>query len=115
MIELSMDLYRDWIDTARVVFRGSNNPLPEEWSDQEVAEMYFRQTFPEEEAVAQAAANEQRIRGLEQTIELNLETVIIPDIRARTGYKGNRFQFRWVYNQGEHLIETHSQYRVPLG
>jgi len=115
MIELSMDLYQDWIDTVKVIFRGSNHPLPEEWSNQEIAETYFCQTLTEEEAVQQAAANEQRLHELQKTIELNLKSIIIPDIRARTGYQGDRFQFRWVYNQGEQLIETYSQYRVPLG
>ncbi|MCM3628850.1 hypothetical protein M3194_16015 [Paenibacillus glycanilyticus] len=115
MHDITIDLYRNWIDTVKEVFRGSGNPLPGDLSDTEVAIRYFRQTAPsDEEAAAQQQQNEERLRGLQQTIMDNFETVILPDIRNRTRYKGDRFCFQWVYNNGEHIIEEYSSYRIPL-
>ncbi|WP_238357623.1 hypothetical protein [Cohnella zeiphila] len=76
---------------------------------------YFRQTSDtDEEAVKQAYDNEKRLKELQKKLLDNLEAVIVPDIRRRTDYRGDRFEFRWVYNQGEHIVESHSRYRIPL-
>lgn len=115
MYEVTIDLYRDWIETVKEVFRGSGHPLPDEWTNTEIAEEYYRQSWPEEEVPKLAAANEHRLLGLQRTIESHLDSVIVRDIRTRTGYEGNRFKFRWMYQQGEHIIEEYSKYRIPIG
>ncbi|MFS0726069.1 hypothetical protein [Paenibacillus sp. 1P07SE] len=113
--EVTIDLYRDWVDTAREVFRGSGHPLEPHLTDDEIAYQYYRlQTETEEEAETMSRQNRERIEGLQQTIMEHLESAIIPDIRARTGYQGDQFIFRWVYASGEHIIEEHSEYRIPL-
>ncbi|WP_202903182.1 hypothetical protein [Paenibacillus gorillae] len=115
MLELAIDLYRDWNDTVKEIFRGSGYPLPDGLSDKEIGVAYFMQSAQsEEEAEKLHEANAQRIIGLQQTIQENFEQVILPDIRNRTGYTGNSFSFKWVYNNGEHIIEEHSSYRIPL-
>ncbi|MFF2091128.1 hypothetical protein [Paenibacillus sp. NPDC058174] len=115
MLELAIDLYRDWNDTVKEIFRGSGYPLPDGLSDKEIGIAYFMQTAQtEEEAEKLHEANEQRIRGLQQTIQNNFEPIILPDIQSRTGYTGTSFSFKWVYNNGEHIIEEHSAYRIPL-
>ncbi|ACS99949.1 hypothetical protein [Paenibacillus sp. JDR-2] len=115
MYDITIDLYRNWIDTVKEVFRGSGNPIPGNASDSEVAILYFRQTVQsDEEAAAQQHANEERLQGMQQAIMNNFESVILPDIRKRTRYEGNRFCFQWVYNNGEHIIEEYSSYRIPV-
>jgi len=115
MYDVEINLYGDWVETVREVFRGSGHPLPDDWSDEEVGLQYYLQTIEdEEEAEEQRAANEARIRGLQNTILRNLDAVIVPDIRKRTGYTGNRFRFKWVYYQGEHIVEECSSYRIPI-
>jgi hypothetical protein len=115
MYQITIDLYKDWTNTVKEVFRGTGHPLPEELSDQEVGSAYFRQTAQtDEEALLQQQSNEERLRGLQQTIVDNFEAVILPDIKARTGYQDNIFTFKWVYNNGEHIVEEHSSYRIPL-
>ncbi|UVI30092.1 hypothetical protein [Paenibacillus spongiae] len=115
MFEVTINLYQDWIDTVKEVFRGSGHPLPDDMDEEDIAVAYFMQTMDEDAAVKQSAANKQRFDELEQTINHNLETLIIPDIRTRTNYQDNQFRFKWVYQQGEHIIEELSQYRIPLG
>lgn len=115
MIEIQMDLYSDWLNTVKEIFRGSGHPLPEHSSDKEAAITYFKQTAKTElEAEQQCASNEERLLGLQKVIADNFEAVILQDIRSRTGYKGDQFSFKWVYNKGEHIIEEHSSYRIPL-
>lgn len=115
MYDVEMDLYGDWIRTVRAVFRGSGHPLPDNWSDEEVGLQYYLQTSETpEEAEEKRAGNESRIRGMQNAILRNLNEVIVPDIRMRTGYEGDRFRFKWVYYHGEHIIEECSSYRIPL-
>jgi len=114
MHEIQIDLYQDWLRTVRDIFRGSGQPLPDEMPDDEVALQYFLQTAPYEEARFQRDVNVERFRFIQQTIQHNMETMIIPDIRARTGYTGHTFSFHWVYSEGEHIVETYSEYRIPL-
>ncbi|AJY76920.1 hypothetical protein [Paenibacillus beijingensis] len=115
MYDVEINLYGDWVRTVREVFRGSGSPLPDDWSDEQVGLEYYLQTVEDEErAELQRAENEARIRGVQNTLLRNLEEVIVPDIRERTGYKGDRFRFKWVYYQGEHIIEECSSYRIPL-
>ncbi|TYP75452.1 hypothetical protein [Paenibacillus methanolicus] len=115
MYDITIDLYRDWIQTVREVFRGSGHPLPEELGDDDIAKAYYMQTLAEDDAVLQSAANEQRLFTMQQTILDNMDAVIVPDIRKRTGYEGSVFRFKWVYQGGEHIVEELSQYRIPLG
>ena len=113
--EVIVHLYKDWVDTAREVFRGSGHPLEPHLTDDEIAYQYFRlQEETDEAAEDMSQRNRERIEGLERTILENLDSAIIPDIRARTGYQGHQFIFRWVYSSGEHIIEEHSEYRIPL-
>lgn len=115
MYDITIDLYKNWIDTVKEVFRGSGHPLPEELGDTEVAVLYFRQTAQsDEEAAEQQRLNEERLRGMQQMLLENFESVVLPDIRKRTRYAGDRFCFQWVYNNGEHVIEEYSSYRIPL-
>ncbi|WP_223285166.1 hypothetical protein [Paenibacillus sp. PL91] len=113
--EIEMDLYKDWIDTVKEVFRGSGHPLPDLVSDRDAAFAYFAQTAQsDEEAEQQLEANEERLSSMQQIILDHFETVILPDIRSKTGYTGDRFKFQWLYNKGEHVVEQHSSYRIPL-
>ncbi|MBD2872515.1 hypothetical protein [Paenibacillus arenilitoris] len=115
MTNITIALYRDWIDTVKEVFRGSGRPLPVQISDGDAALAYFLQTAAsEDEAGRLRDENEERLARYERIILDNFETVILPDIRSRTGYEGDRFSFKWVYNMGEHIIEEHSSYRIPL-
>lgn len=115
MSDIQMDLYSDWLNTVKEIFRGSGHPLPEHIGDNETALAYFMQTAETElEAEQQCASNKERILGLQKVIADNFEAVILPDIRSRTGYLGDQFSFKWVYNKGEHIIEEHSSYRIPL-
>ena len=61
-----------------------------------------------------SAIYKERFRIIQETIVTNLDSLIIPDIRKRTGYTGVKFQFHWVYAEGEHIIEKCSEYRIPL-
>jgi len=113
--EVTMDLYRDWIGTAREVFRGSGHPLEPHLTDEEIAYQYYRlQTDTDEEAQAMSERNRERLEQMQRTILEHLDSAIVPDIRARTGYTGQRFIFRWVFAEGEHIIEECSEYRIPL-
>lgn len=114
MIDVHMNLYEDWLKTVRDIFRGSGQPLPDDMSDEEVALQYFLQQSPYEQARLQRDVNIERFRMIQETIENHLESMIIPDIRKRTGYTGDRFSFHWVYAEGEHIVETCSEYRISL-
>lgn len=115
MSEVTMNLYGDWIRTVKEIFRNSGYPFEPGTPDAVVAQTYYRQTSDtDEQALERCSANEQRLRGYEQTIRDNLDSVIVPDIRKRTGYEGDRFEFQWVYMQGENIIELNSEYRIPL-
>jgi hypothetical protein len=115
MYDITIDLYKNWIDTVKEVFRGSGHPLPGDLSDTEVAIQYFRQTAQsDEEAAEQQKLNEERLRSMQQTILDHFESVVLPDIRTRTRYRGDRFCFQWVFNNGEHIVEEYSSYRIPL-
>lgn len=115
MNDIQISLYKDWIDTVKFIFKGSGRPLDNNISDKDASLAYFRGTASsEEEAMQQSEANEERLASIERIILDNLENVIIPDIRKRTSYTGDQFIFKWVYNMGEHVIEEHSSYRIPL-
>ncbi|MDQ0115115.1 hypothetical protein [Paenibacillus harenae] len=112
---ITIRLYQDWLDTVKEIFRGSGHPLSEELSDHEVAVAYYSQTASsDEEAQQLSLANAQRLQEMEQILLTNFEALILPDIRNRTGYEGDQFTFRWIYQQGEHVIEEYSEYRIPL-
>ncbi|MDQ8737322.1 hypothetical protein [Paenibacillus sp. LHD-38] len=112
---MEINLYQDWIDTVKEIFRGSGVPFHEGISDSEVALAYFMQTAQStEEAETLQEQNRERLDSLQQIILENFQTVILPDIRARTNYLGDDFVFKWVYNKGEHIVEQHSSYRIPL-
>ncbi|RXZ84838.1 hypothetical protein EBB07_02145 [Paenibacillaceae bacterium] len=113
---IKINLYQDWLDTVKHVFHGAGAPLPSTLSDKGIGVAYYNQTSSsEEEAEQRRQVNEQRITELQQTLLDNMTEIIIPDIRNKTGYTGDAFHFRWVYAQGEHIIEENSQYRIPLG
>lgn len=114
MREVHINLYVDWLNTVRDIFRGSGRPLPDDLPNDEVALAYFAENASYEEARLQRDMNAERLRIIQETIMRNLDAVIIPDIRQRTGYGGEQFSFHWVYAEGEHIIETHSEYRIPL-
>lgn len=114
MYEVTIDLYRDWIETVKEIFRGSGHPLPDEWTFTQIAEAYYKLSWPADQVPGLAADNEKRLQEIQRTIESNLDQVIVPDIRKRTGYDGQRFKFKWIYQQGEHIIEEYSEYRIPL-
>ncbi|MFD1953878.1 hypothetical protein ACFSL6_06685 [Paenibacillus thailandensis] len=112
---IEMDLLGDWNKTVKEMFRGSGYPLPEELSDKEIGVAYFLQSAgSEEEAERLQADNAARLNGMQATLLEHFESVILPDIRKRTGYEGDSFSFKWVYQQGEHIIEEKSSYRIPL-
>lgn len=114
MPHIHMNLYEDWLLTVRDIYRGSGRPLPDSLSDDDVALRYFMQHAPYEQARLQRDANKERFRMIQETISKHLESMIIPDIRKRTGYTGDSFAFHWVYAEGEHIIEKYSEYRIPL-
>lgn len=115
MNDIKIDLYRDWLNTVKEIFRGSGYPLSETISDRDAALAYFLQTAQtEEEAKQMLKANEERLISLQQVILDNFQAIILPDIRSKTTYLDDRFAFKWVYNKGEHIIEQHSSYRIPL-
>jgi hypothetical protein len=100
MNQIHMNLYKDWLLTVRDVFRGSGQPLPDDMEDDEVALQYFLQNAPYEEARLQRDLNIERFRVIQETMQNHMESLIIPDIRTRTGYTGDQFAFHWVYAQG---------------
>ncbi|MGO4545660.1 hypothetical protein AB4Z29_12735 [Paenibacillus sp. 2TAB23] len=113
--EIEVNLYNDWIETVKEIFRGSPHALPENIRGLDIAVAYFLQTAQsDEEAEVLAEQNKERFILMEKAIRDNFESVILPDIRSRTGYAGETFAFKWVYNQGEHIVEVHSEYRIPL-
>lgn len=114
MYDIKMDLVTDWINVVKEVFRGSGIVLEEGLTVEDIAEIYFLQSEPEETAIPLAKETLRRLREMEDTIKNNMATVIVPDIRKRTGYQGNSFHFSWVYDRGEHIIESLSEYRIPL-
>lgn len=114
MYDIKIDLVADWISIVKEVFRGGGIVLEDGLTEDDIAEIYFLQSLPEEEAIPLAKETLHRLKEMEQTIINNMDTLIIPDIRTRTGYEGNSFHFSWAYDQGEHIIETCSEYRIPL-
>lgn len=116
MSRVKIDLFGDWIETVREIFRGSGFPFEPGTPDAVVGQTYYRQSADtDEEARRLSEENESRLRSMQATILEHLDGVIVPDIRARTGYEGDDFEFKWVYQQGEHIVETFSKYRIPLG
>jgi len=115
-ISIHIQLLNDWNDTVKVVFAGSGYPLPDNMSGEEIGIAYYMQTAQsEEEAARQQQENAARLKQLQETILEHFESVILPDIRKRTGYNGDDFSFKWAYTpQGEQIFEQHSQYRIPL-
>lgn len=83
-MKVEMDLYNDWIETVKEIFRGSGAPLPQDWSAEEVGREYYLQTSSsEEEAEERRKANEQRLTDMQRTLLDNMETVVVPDIREK--------------------------------
>lgn len=115
MYDIKMDLVADWISIVKEVFRGAGIVLEDGLTEEDIAQIYFLQSMPEEEALPLAAETLARLKEMESIIVSNMDTVIVPDIRQRTNYEGNAFHFSWVFDQGEHIIETNSEYRIPLG
>ncbi|CAM4192471.1 hypothetical protein L1N85_15420 [Paenibacillus alkaliterrae] len=73
MMDIQIDLYRDWINTAKEVFRGSGHPLPDSISDSEASLAYYLQSAPsEEEAYMQSEANKEKLLELKNIILTNL-------------------------------------------
>ncbi|WP_168121480.1 hypothetical protein [Paenibacillus sp. HB172176] len=114
MYEITMNLVDDWIKVVKEVFRGSGTPLEDGLSEEETALIYFRQTLEEEAAHDMATRTLERLREMEATIISHMDSIIVPDIRKRTKYVGDSFEFCWVFNQGEHIVELNSEYRIPL-
>ncbi|RUS47168.1 hypothetical protein [Cohnella sp. AR92] len=115
MREVSIDLYKDWLDTVREIYRGSGMPFAPDAPAELIGTTYFLSTAAnEEEANRMRIENENWLRELESRILNNLDAVIIPDIRSRTGYQGEQFRFKWIYQQGEHIVEECSNYRISL-
>lgn len=114
MYDIEMNLIADWVSIVKEVFRGSGIVLEDGLTEQDIAEIYFLQSLPEQEALPLAAETLRRLSEMEETILNNMDNLIVPDIRSRTGYEGNRFHFSWAYDQGEHIVETYSEYRIPL-
>lgn len=114
MPKVHINLYEDWLLTVRDMFRSLGKPLSEYMSDDDVALKYFLQHAPYEQARLQRDTNRERFRMIQETITTHLHSMIIPDIRKRTGYLGDSFAFHWVYAEGEHIIEKFSEYRIPL-
>ncbi len=114
MYEVTIDLYADWIRTVKDLFRMNGQPLPEELTDEETALRYYLQHAGADTAEALVYQNKQRFQMLQAQILEHLDDVIGPDIVKRTGYKGTTLKFSWVYQEGEHIIEHCSEYRIPL-
>src|SRR5690606_30082340 len=114
MYNIEIDLVADWVSIVKEVFRGSGIVLEDGLTTEDIAEIYFAQSLPEEEAVSLAHETLKRLKEMEQIIAANMDEVIVPDIRNRTGYEGDTFHFSWVFDQGEHIVETYSEYRIPL-
>lgn len=114
MYEVTMDLAGDWVKTVKEILQSAGDQLVEEVTNEELSIRYFRLTMSAEQAETAARDTLMRFRDMEKVINNNLETTIVPDIRKRTNYDGNQFHFCWVYNQGEHIVELNSEYRIPL-
>ena len=118
MFNVTMDLVQDWIKTVKEILQRSGIAVPdeqiEELSYEAIAIRYFQLTMSEEQAKTAAMEELARLRGLENTIHTHLASTILPDIRKRTRYEGDEFHFCWVYNEGEHIVELKSEYRIPL-
>lgn len=115
MYQIEMDLVSDWVSIVKEVFRGSGIVLEDGLTEEDVAQIYFLQTLPEDQAIQLANETLNKLREMEGIIHSHMDSTIVPDIRQRTGYEGNQFHFSWVYDQGEHIVETYSEYRIPLG
>ncbi|MFD2117169.1 hypothetical protein ACFSTH_14035 [Paenibacillus yanchengensis] len=114
MIQVTMNLVDDWVNTVKEVLKGTVGYVEEEATAQQLAYRYYQLSLPEAEAATETAHTLERLKNIEQTIKDNMDAIIIPDIRKRTNYEGNEFHFCWVYQQGEHIVEMNSQYRIPL-
>ncbi|WP_261800188.1 hypothetical protein [Paenibacillus sp. PAMC21692] len=114
MYEITMDLTADWIKTVKEVLRGAGYEMEEGLPPSEVAEHYFRLSLPDDRAEELASETLRRLKEMESIIIDHMNTTIVPDIRQRTKYEGNTFHFSWVYNEGEHIIELNSEYRIPI-
>lgn len=114
MYDIVMDLKNDWAKTAMEVLRGAGSDTEEGQSFEEIAGLYFRLSQPEEQAAALVGETVRRLEEMERIIYSHIEDTIVPDIRQRTRYEGNNFHFCWVFNEGEHIVELNSEYRIPL-
>lgn len=114
MYEITMNLVDDWVNTVKEVLRGAGYDLEEGLPTDEIALRYFLHSQPEDVARSLAADTVGKLKEMEEIIISHMDSTIVPDIRTRTKYEGNAFHFCWVYNQGEHIIELNSEYRIPL-
>lgn len=114
MYEIAIDLVTDWVNTVKEVLNGSGYTLEEGLSNEEIAVHYFLHSQSDDVAQALAMDTLRKLREMEEIIIGHMDSTIVPDIRSRTKYQGNAFHFSWVYNEGEHIIELNSEYRIPL-
>ena len=114
MYEITMDLVTDWVNTVKEVLQGAGYPLEDGLPAEEIALRYFLHSQPEETAQTLAVDTLRKLKEMEEIIISHMDSTIVPDIRTRTKYVGNEFHFCWVYNQGEHIIELNSEYRIPI-
>ncbi|MFD0590109.1 hypothetical protein ACFQZE_19180 [Paenibacillus sp. GCM10027627] len=114
MYEITIDLVTDWTNTAKEVLRGSGYVVEDGATSEEVALQYFLHSQPEEQALALASETIRRLKEMEEIVISHMSSTIVPDIQSRTNYQGNSFHFSWVYDQGEHIVELNSEYRIPL-
>lgn len=114
MYEITMDLTSDWIKTVKEVLRGSGYTVEDDSSHEDIALRYFLHSQPQDAAQKLAADTLGKLKEMEEIIISHMDSTIVPDIRSRTRYEGDAFHFCWVYNEGEHIIELNSEYRIPL-
>ncbi|REK74967.1 hypothetical protein [Paenibacillus paeoniae] len=114
MYEITMDLVSDWINTVKEVLSNSGYTLEDGLSQEEIALRYFLHSQPEDVAETLAVDTLNKLREMEEIVISHMNSTIVPDIRTRTRYEGDTFHFSWVYNEGEHIIELNSEYRIPL-
>lgn len=112
--DVTIDLYQDWVDHVIKLFHHQRQQLSSDLLPDEIALRFFLQTSPSEQAETRRDENKHRLQEIQHMILQNMDEVIVPDIRKRTGYKDDRFVFKWVYYEGEHIIEECSEYRIPL-
>ncbi|WP_166237761.1 hypothetical protein [Paenibacillus turpanensis] len=113
-MRVEIDLVKDWIAFLSRTLAEAGHPIAGDLLVEQVPIRFYGLQHPQPEAERLADEAMKRLQLLQQTILDNLNSVIVPDLRARTGYDGDELLFRWVYQDGEHIVEEKSQYRIPL-